>query len=216
MASNDPLKSLIDVSSIRGSPPSMGVGNQAWGSGGWISPLSAPWLGVWLTFCSFAACWASSSLVRQGLLVSTTSLPFYSLLLLVSTCSTLEGRVGGGAWGGDFGGGGGSLGWVDFPGPPFLGWFSINSNRLFWGFLWMPISFGRLLGDGGWLNTSNPSTDSVRSTKPCSFCSSFPSSSSWRMSEDDDTPAKRVATGSDLVDGVCLGSGMPLGTTNPS
>ena len=144
-----PLKSLIDVSSIRGSPPSMGVGNQAWGSGGWISPISAPWLGVWLTFCSFAACWASSSLVRQGLLVSTTSLPFYSLLLLVSTCSTLEGRVGGGAWGGDFGGGGGSLGWVDFPGPPFLGWFSINSNRLFWGFLWMPISFGRLLGDGG-------------------------------------------------------------------
>ena len=33
---------------------------------------------------------------------------------------------------------------------------------------------------------------------------------------DDDTSIERVATGSDLVDGVCLGSGMPSGTTNPS
>ena len=204
-----PLKSLIGVSSIRGSPPSMGTG-------GWISPFSAPQLGAWLTFCCFAARWASSSLVGRNLPVSTTFLPFYSLLLLGSTCSTLERKVDGGARGGDFYRGGESLGWADFSSPPFLGWFSINSNRFFWVFLWMSISSSRLLGDGGWLNTSNSSMDSVRSTKSCSSCSSCPSSSSWRMGDDDDTPAKRVATESDLVDGVCLGSVMPSGTTNPS
>ena len=210
------LKSLIDVSSIKGSLLSLGARSQAWDSGGWISPLFAPRLKAWLTFCCFAARYASSSLVGRGLPVSTTSLPFCSLLLLRSTYSTLEGRVGGEARGGDFGEKGGSLGRADFPGPPFPGWFSINSNRLFWGFLWMPISSGRLLGDGGWLNTSNSSTDSVRSTKPCSSCSYFPSSSSWNMGKDDDTPAKKVAIGSDLVDGICLGSRMPSRTMNPS
>ena len=126
-----PLKSLIDVSSIRGSPPSMGAGSQAWGAGDWISRLFAPRLGVWLTFCCFAIRWTSSLLVGRSLPVSTTSLPFCFLLLLGSTCSTLEGRVGGEAWGGDFGGGGRGLGWADFSSPPFPGWFSINSNRLF-------------------------------------------------------------------------------------
>ena len=158
-----PLKSLIDVSSISGSPPSMGAGSQAWGSGGWISVLFSPRLEAWLTFCCLAARWASSSLVGRGLLVSITSLPFCSFLLLGSAYSILEGRVGWGARGGDFGGRGGSLSWADFPSPPFSGWFSINTNRLLWGFLWMPISSGGLLGDEGWLNTSNSSTDSVRS-----------------------------------------------------
>ena len=116
-----PLKSLIDASSIKGSPPSMGAGSQAWGFGSWMSVLSAPWLGAWLTFCCFVAHWASSSLVGRSLLVSTTSLPFCSFLLLGSTCSTLEGRVGWGAWRGDFGREGGSLGWTDFPGPLFPG-----------------------------------------------------------------------------------------------
>ena len=126
-----PLKSLIDASSIKGSPPSIGAGSQAWGSRSWMSVLFAPRLGVWLTFCCFVARWASSSLVGRSLPVSTTSLPFCSLLFLGSTCSTLEGRVGWGAQRGDFGGGGGSLGWIDFPGPPLPGWFSINSIRLF-------------------------------------------------------------------------------------
>ena len=71
------------------------------------------------------------------------------------------------------------LGLSRLPRPPhFSSWFSINSSRLFWGFLWMSISSGKLLGDDGWLNTSNSFTDSIRSTKPCSSCSSFPSSSS--------------------------------------
>ena len=126
-----PLKSLIDMSSIRDSPPSIGVGSQAWGSGGWISPLFAPRLGAWLNFCYFAALWTSSSLVGRSLPVSTTSLPFCSLLLLRSTYSILEGRVSWRARKGDFDGGGGSLGWTDFPGPPLPGWFSINSIKLF-------------------------------------------------------------------------------------
>ena len=130
-----PLKSLIDASSIKGSPPGIGAGSQAWGPRGWISVLSTPRLRTWLTFCCFVAHWASSSWVGRVLPVSITSLPFFSLLLFGSGCSVLEGRFGWGAWGGDFGGGGGSLGWVDFPGPPFPGWSSINSIRLFWGFL---------------------------------------------------------------------------------
>ena len=36
------------------------------------------------------------------------------------------------------------------------------------------------------------------------------------MGEVDGTPAERVATGSGWVNGVLVGSGMPLGTTNPS
>ena len=193
----------------------MGAGSQAWCSGGWISVLFAPRLGTWLTFCCFTARWASSSLVGRVLLVSITSLPFYSLLLFGLACLVLEGRFSWGARRGDFGGGGGSLGWTDFPGPPLPSWFSINSIRLFWGFLWIPISYGRLLGDESWSNTSNSSTDSVKSTKPCSFCSSFPSSPSWRIGEGDDIPAERVATGSGWVNTVLLGSGMPSRTMNP-
>ena len=79
-----PLKSLIDASSIRGSPPSMGAGSQAWGSRNWLSVLSTPRLGAWLTFCCFAALWASFSLVGRGLPISIMSLFFCSLLLLVS------------------------------------------------------------------------------------------------------------------------------------
>ena len=36
------------------------------------------------------------------------------------------------------------------------------------------------------------------------------------MGEGDGTPAERVATGSGWVSGVCMGRGMPSGTTNPS
>ena len=126
-----PFKSLIDASSIRGSPPSMGAGSQAWCSEGWISILSAPRLGTWLTFCCFTARWTSSSLVGWVLLVSTTSLPFCSLLLFRSAYSVLEGKLGWRAWRGDFGEGGGSLVWTDFPGPLLPGWFSINSIILF-------------------------------------------------------------------------------------
>ena len=190
-----------------------------------------PSLGFWglniHPFCSSAGGVADFLLLYSSLSLLFASWTWSSSLhhvlafllfppLLGSACSTLEGRVGWRAQGGDFGGGGGSLGWADFPGLPFLGWFSINSSRLFCGFLWMPISSGRLLRDDGWLNTLNSSTDSVRSTKSYSSYSSFPSSSSWRMGEGNDTPAKRVAIGSDWVNGVFLGSGIPSGTTNPS
>ena len=207
-----PLKSLIDALSIRGSPPSMGAGSHAWGSGNWLSTLSAPRLGAWLVFCYFAALWASSSLDGRGLLVSIMFLPFCSLLFLGLTCSVLEGRVGWGARGGDLSGGGGSLGWEDFPTSPLPGWLSNSSCRLLWGFVWIPISFGMFLGGKGWLNTSNSFVDSVRSTKS----SSSSSSPSWRMGDGDGAPAKRVATGSGWVSGILVGSGMPLGTTNPS
>ena len=116
-----PLKSLIDASSIRGSPPSMGAGSQAWGYGSWISSLSAPRLGPWLVFCCFDALWASSSLEGRALPISTASLPFGSLFLLRSTYSVLEGGGGWGARGGDLGGGGGSLGWEGFPASPLPG-----------------------------------------------------------------------------------------------
>ena len=105
-----PLKSLIDPSSIRGSPPSMGAESHACGFRNWLSALSTPRLGAWLIFCCFASLWASSSLNGQGLPVSIMSLSFYSLLFLGLTCSILEGRVGWGVRGGDLGGGGGSLG----------------------------------------------------------------------------------------------------------
>ena len=88
-----PFKSLIDASSIKGSPPSMGAGSQAWGFEGRISILSTPQLGAWLTLYYFAARWVSSSWVGWDLLVSTMSLPFCSLLLLGSACSILDGRV---------------------------------------------------------------------------------------------------------------------------
>ena len=209
-----PLKSLIDASSIRGSPPSMGARSHTWGSGNWLSALSAPWLVAWLVLCCFVVLWASSSLKGRGLLVSITSLPFCSLILLGSTCSVLEGRDGWGARGGDLGGGGESLGWEGFPASPLPGWLSNSSYRLLWGFLWIPISSGTFLGGEGWLKTSKSFVDSVRSTKPSSSCSSS-SSSTWRMGEGDGTPAKRVVTGSGWVSDMCLGRGMPSGTTNP-
>ena len=89
-----PLKPLIDASSIKGSPLSMGAGRQAWGSRNWLSILSTPRLGALLTFSYFAALWASSSLVGRSLPISIMSLPFCSLLFLGSTCSVLKGRVG--------------------------------------------------------------------------------------------------------------------------
>ena len=125
-----PLKSLIDASSIRGSPPSMGAGSHAWGSRNWLSAFSAPQLGAWIVFCCFVALWASSSLDGRGFPVSITSLSFCSLFFLGSTCSVLEGRVGWGARGRDLGGGGGSLGWEDFLASPLPGWLSNSSCRL--------------------------------------------------------------------------------------
>ena len=92
-----------------------------------------------------------------------------------------SGLVGWGGWrarGRDFGGGEGSLNWADFPGAPLPGWSSISSIKLFWGFLRIPISSGRLSRDGGWLNASNSSKESIKSTKPSSSSSSSPSSSS--------------------------------------
>ena len=149
-----PLKSLIDASSIRGSPLNMGVGSHAWGSGSWMFALSAPRLEVWLVYCCFDTLWASSSLEGWGLPVSIASLPFDSLLLLGSTCSVLEGGGGWGAQGGDLGGEGGSLGWEGFPASPLPGWLSRSSCRLLWGFLWIPISSGTFFGGEGWLKTS--------------------------------------------------------------
>ena len=125
-----PLKSLSDASSLKGSPPSMGAGSQAWDSGGWVSAFSMPRCDTWLTFCNFTAHWASSSRVGRDLPVTTTSLPFCSLFLFGLAGSVLEGRDGWGGGRGDLGGGGGSLGWVDFLDAPLPGWSSINSIRL--------------------------------------------------------------------------------------
>ena len=116
-----PLKSLSDASSLKGSPQSMGAGSQAWDSGGWVSALSTPRCDSWLTFYCFAAHWASSSWVGWDLPVSITSLPFCSLFLFGSAGSSLEGRDGWEGGRGDLRGGGGSLGWMDFPGAPLLG-----------------------------------------------------------------------------------------------
>ena len=149
-----PLKSLIDASSVSGSPPSMGAGSHAWGSGNWTSPLSDPWLGAWPVLCCLDGLWASSSLEEWGLPGSITSLPFGSLFLLGSTCSILEDRGSWGARGGDLGGGGGSLGWEGFSASPLPGWLSSNSWRLRWGFLWIPISSGTSCDGEGWLKTS--------------------------------------------------------------
>ena len=122
-----PLKSLINASSVKGSPPRMGAGSHAWGVGSWTSPLSNPRLGAWLVLCCLNGLWAFSSLEERGLPVSITSLPLGSLLLLGSGCSVLE---GGGGWGAqieDLGGGGRSLGWAGFPASPLPGWLSSNS-----------------------------------------------------------------------------------------
>ena len=125
-----PLKSLSDASSLKGSSPSMGARSQAWDSGGWVFALSTPRCDTWLTFCCFAAHWASSSRVGRDLLVTTTFLPFCSFFLFRSAGSVLEGRDLGGGGRGDLGGGGGSLGWVDFLDAPLPGWSSINSIKL--------------------------------------------------------------------------------------
>ena len=55
MTTYTPLKSLIDASSIKGSPLSMGAGSHAWGSRSWTSALSKSQLGTWLVFCCLAA-----------------------------------------------------------------------------------------------------------------------------------------------------------------
>ena len=89
-------------------------------------------------------------------------------------------------------------------------------QQAFLGFLWIPISFGRFLGDKGWLNTSNSFADAVRSTKPFLFCFSSSSSPSLRMGEGDGTPAERVAIENGWENGVLVGSEMPSRTTNPS
>ena len=116
-----PLKSLMDASSVRGSPLSMGAESHAWGSGSWTSPLFGPRLGAWLVLYCFDGLWASSSLKGRGLPGSIASLPFGFLLLLGSTCSILEGGGGWGVQGGDLGGRGGSLGWEGFPASPLPG-----------------------------------------------------------------------------------------------
>ena len=135
-----PLKFLIDASSLRGSPCSMEAGSQAWDYNGRLSPLSTPLNEVWPVFCCLAARWLSSSCSAWDLLVSATSLPFCSLFLLGSARLGLDGKDG--WWGGgrgDLGEGGGSLGWVDFPGAPLPSWDSIKSCKLLWDFLWIPI-----------------------------------------------------------------------------
>ena len=71
-----PLKLLIDASSLRGSPLSMGARSQALASRGWLPPLSTLLCEVWVIFCCFAALWVSSSWVGQDLPVSTISFPF--------------------------------------------------------------------------------------------------------------------------------------------
>ena len=70
------LKSLSDASSPKGSPSCMGAGSQARGSGGWVFDLSKPRCAARLTFCYFAARWASSSWVRRDLPVQNHVLPF--------------------------------------------------------------------------------------------------------------------------------------------
>ena len=149
-----PLKSLINASSVKGSPPRMGAGSHAWGVGSWTSPLSNPRLGAWLVLYCFDGLWASSSLEERGLPVSIAFLPFGSLLLLGSICSILEGGGGWGAQGGDLGGRGGSWGWEGFPVSPLPDWLSSNSWRLRWGFLWIPISSGSFCDGEGWLKSS--------------------------------------------------------------
>ena len=79
-----PLKSLSDASFLRGSPFSMGVGGQAWGSGGWLSPLSTPLYDVWLVLCCYADLWVSSSWAGRDFPTSTTSFSFCFLFLFGS------------------------------------------------------------------------------------------------------------------------------------
>ena len=123
-----PLKILIDASSLRGSPLSMGVGSQAWDSRGWLPSLSTLLCDVWLIFCCFIALWVSSSWVGWDLPTSTTYFPFCSLFLFGLAWSGLGGRSGWGGGRGDLGGGGGSFDCVDSP--VHLFWAEILSNPL--------------------------------------------------------------------------------------
>ena len=190
------LKLLIELSSLRGSPLSMGAESQASSSGGWLPPLSTLICEVWVVFCYFATLWVSSSWVGRDLPVSTISFPFYSLFLFGSAGSGLGGTGGWGRGKWDLGWGGGSFGCMNFPEESLSGWDSIRSSKLLWFFLWMPISSEVMVSpccwesrsaaisseEGGWLNTLNSSEDSDKVMIPFGFSSSFssPSSSSWR------------------------------------
>ena len=159
-----PLKSLIDASSRRSSPPCIGASNHACGSGCWESDFSWPCSAWCLVFCCFAARWTSSSRVGRDLLVSATSLPFYSLRLF---CSAALGSAGcGDGRGGWRGAEGGDLAWrgeawdgIDFAEALFPGWASISSNKLFWGFLCIPISSGSSSRLVGWSKIPKSSED---------------------------------------------------------
>ena len=75
----------------------------------------------------------------------------------------------------------------------------------------MPISSDMFSGDGGWLNTSNSSEESVRSTIPSEhFSSSFSSSSSssYFSSSFLSSPSSRMSWGEDaLIEGVAIKNG---------
>ena len=135
-----PWKSLMNVLSLKGSPLSMGVGSQAWGSNVWLSLLFEPLYPAYTVFCRFAARWDSSSSVGRSLPASNTTLPFCFLFFFRSTSSVLSGKDVWGGGGGSLGGGGRSWGWADFPGASFPGWDSIRSSKLLLDFLWIPIS----------------------------------------------------------------------------
>ena len=199
------LKSLINASSRRGSLPCMGAGNHACGLESWVSDLSWPRWAWCLVFCCFVAHWTSSSWVGRDLQTSTTSLPFCSPRLFNSAAS---GRTGwGGWWEGWWGAGGGDLVgrdgiWdcVDLAGAFFPGWFSINSIKLLWGFLCIPIS-----------------SKFSKETESCttSSSSSSPSFSSLRVGWDEEAPVEIAATKRGSVRVSFSGRGIPSGTMNP-
>ena len=144
-----PLKSLIDASSIRGLTTKHGCWEPSLGPSG-------------LNICPF--CSSAGDLVDFLLFRSSLSLLFvsgtrpssihYVLAFLLSPplrislfgprgqgwLRSIRGRLRWRRW---------KLGLSRLPKSPLPGWSSINSIRLFWGFLWMPISSGRLLGDKG-------------------------------------------------------------------
>ena len=69
----------------------------------------------------------------------------------------------------------------------------------------MPISSDMFLGDGGWLNTSNSSKESVRSTIPSEH---FSSSSSYFSSSFLSSPSLRMSWGeAALIEGVATKNG---------
>ena len=123
------LKLLIDASSLRGSPLSIGARSQAWDSDGWLPSLSTLFCGTWLVFYYFAALWVSSLWVGRNLLASITSFPFWSLFLFGLAWLGLGGWDGWGGGRGDLGGGGRSFGCVDFPSVFLPGWDSIRSIK---------------------------------------------------------------------------------------